>query len=89
MRLRGGNTAAEAAWHYRHRPTLGRASVARALGQRPRVVPRPGAQQRLHRRYRHLVGHGNRPPVAVTAIARELVGFIWAAMTQRALAPAA
>jgi hypothetical protein len=41
------------------------------------------AQQRLHRRYRHLVGHGKRPPVAVTAIARELVGFIWAAMTQR------
>ncbi len=34
--------------------------------------------------YRHLVGHGKRPPVAVAAIARELVGFIWAAMTQRA-----
>jgi hypothetical protein len=42
------------------------------------------AQQRLHRRYRHLVGRGKRPPVAVTAIARELVGFLWAAMTQRA-----
>ena len=38
------------------------------------------------RRYRHLVGHGKRPPVAVTAIARELVGFIWAAMTQPASA---
>jgi hypothetical protein len=36
----------------------------------------------LHRRYRHLVGHGKRPPVAVAAIARELVGFIWAAMTR-------
>jgi hypothetical protein len=36
------------------------------------------AQQRLHRRYRHLVGHGKRPPVAVAAIARELVGFLWA-----------
>jgi hypothetical protein len=40
------------------------------------------AQQRLHRRYRHLVGHGKRPPVAVVAVARELVGFVWAAMTQ-------
>jgi hypothetical protein len=40
------------------------------------------AQQRLHRRYRHLVGHGKRTPVAVAAIARELVGFIWAAMTR-------
>jgi hypothetical protein len=37
----------------------------------------------LHRRYRHLVGHGKRPPVAVAAIARELVGFLWAAMTRR------
>ena len=46
------------------------------------------AQQRLHRRYRHLVGHGKRPPVAVTAVARELVGFIWAAMTQQSPAAA-
>jgi len=40
------------------------------------------AQLRLHRRYRHLVGHGKQPPVAVVAIARELVGFLWAALTR-------
>jgi transposase len=74
----------EAAWHYRHRPTVGRALAARSHGQpRECVAQAWRAQQRLHRRYRHLVGHGKRPPVAVTAIARELVGFIWAAMTHR------
>ena len=38
---------------------------------------------------RHLVGHGKRPPVAVVAVARELVGFVWAALTRTAAAQAA
>jgi transposase len=73
----------EAAWHYRHRPVLSRALRQRQDGQ-PRAIVQHAwrAQQRLHRRYRHLVGHAKRPPVAVAAVARELVGFIWAAMTQ-------
>ena len=74
----------EAAWHYRHRPTVGRALALRSQGQPPAIVAQAWrAQQRLHRRYRHLVGHGKRSPVAVAAVARELVGFIWAAMTGR------
>jgi transposase len=74
----------EAAWHYRHRPTVGRALAHRSHGQpRDCLAHAWRAQQRLHRRYRHLIGHGKRPPVAVTAIARELVAFIWAAMTRR------
>src|SRR2546428_3176790 len=73
----------EAAWHYRHRPTIGRALASRTHGQPDEVVAQAWrAQQRLHRRYRHLVGHGKRTPVAVVAVARELVGFIWAAMTR-------
>jgi len=73
----------EAAWHDRHRPTLGRALARRSEGQPLAIVGHAWrAQQRLHRRYRHLVGHGKRTPVAVAAIARELVGFIWAAMTR-------
>ncbi len=81
----------EAAWHYRHRPGLGPALAARSQGQPREVVAEAWrAQQRLHRRYRHLVGHGKRSPVAVAAVARELVGFIWAAMTRRkSSAPAA
>jgi transposase len=78
----------EAAWHYRHRPTLGRALASRSQGQPDEIVSHAWrAQQRLHRRYRHLVGHGKRTPVAVAAIARELVGFIWAALTTREPAP--
>jgi hypothetical protein len=36
------------------------------------------AQHRLHRRYRHLTGQGKSPQSAVTAVGRELLGFIWA-----------
>src|SRR5262245_21870852 len=86
---KAGNTHARrvlvgAGWHYRHRPTVGRALASRSQAQPDEVVGQAWrAQQRLHRRYRHLVGHGKRPPVAVAAIARELVGFLWAAMTRR------
>jgi transposase len=78
----------EAAWPYRHRPTAGRALARRSQAQPEEVVGQAWrAHQRLHRRYRHLVGHGKRPPVAVAAIARELVGFLWAAMTRRETRP--
>jgi len=33
---------------------------------------------RLTKRYRALNGRGKRSTVAVTAVARELVGFMWA-----------
>lgn len=73
----------EAAWHYRHGPRLGRAIARRIQGQPRDVVAHAwNAQQRLHRRYRHLVGHGKRAPIAIIAVARELVGFLWAAMTR-------
>jgi transposase len=73
----------EAAWHYRHRPRLGRAIALRIRQQPHDVVAHAWkAQQRLHRRYRHLIGHGKRAPVAAVAVARELVGFLWAAMTR-------
>ena len=73
---KAGNTQArrvlvEAAWHYRHRPVLGRALIrgrhrqpAACLGHAWR------AQQRWYRRYRHLVGYRKRPPIAVAAVAR-------------------
>lgn len=74
----------EAAWHYRHAPGMGRSLAVRSAGQPLEILAHAWkAQRRLHRRYRHLIGHGKRAPVAVVAIARELVGFIWAAMTWR------
>lgn len=73
----------EACWHYRHPPRLGGRLVQRSAGQPPAILRQAwAAQQRLYRRYRHLVGHGKRPPVAVVALARELSAFLWAALTQ-------
>ncbi len=35
------------------------------------------AQQRLHGRYRRMTGRGKNKQRVVTAVARELAGFIW------------
>ena len=72
----------EAAWHYQHRPRRAR------LG--PDIPPAIGArawraQVRLHHRYRSLTTHGKRSTVATVAVARELCGFLWAAMTHQPL----
>jgi hypothetical protein len=40
------------------------------------------AQRRLHRRYRALATRGKVKQQIVTAVARELTGFLWAASTQ-------
>jgi len=37
------------------------------------------AQQRLHQRYHHLA-YRKQPQIAVVAVARELVGFLWPVM---------
>ena len=85
---KAGNTHArrilvEAGWAYRHPPRLAGSLAQRSQGQPPAIRAQAWrAQQRLHRRYRHLVGHGKRAPVAVVACARELIGFLWAALTQ-------
>jgi hypothetical protein len=38
------------------------------------------AQQRLNRRYRRMAAMGVPTPKVATAIARELVGFIWSTL---------
>ena len=69
----------EASWSYRHPPRVGRAKQAKvdAAPQAARAIAWK-AQSRLSARYRALIRTGKRPTVAVTAIARELAGFIWA-----------
>ncbi len=80
-----GNTLArrlvvEAAWHYRHRPGVSRTLAERRRGQPGRVIAMADkAQQRLCRRFRRLAEHKPGPVVTV-AVARELVGFLWAAL---------
>jgi transposase len=69
----------EAAWAYRHRPAVGP-----ALRKRQDIVSAEvraiawKAQHRLHARYRALTGRGKCKQQVVTAIGRELLGFIWA-----------
>jgi transposase len=73
----------EAAWHYRHHPFVGRALRLRQDGAPPVVIQQAwSAQQRLHRRYHRLASRGKLKQYVVTAVARELTGFLWAALTQ-------
>jgi transposase len=69
----------EAAWAYRHRPAIGAALRKRQAPVSPEVKAIAWkAQHRLHARYRHLLAHGKCKQEVVTAVGRELLGFIWA-----------
>ena len=69
----------EAAWHCRHRPAVSAKLRKRRRDQPKSVIALADkAQRRLYRRYWHLIQLGKASPKVVTAIARELVGFIWA-----------
>lgn len=71
----------ETAWHYQHRPSLGVALTRRRKGQPSRVIAiADKAQQRLCRRFRRLAEHHKPAPKIAVAIARELAGFLWAAL---------
>jgi transposase len=71
--------AVEAAWSYRHRPGIGP-----ALRKRQEGVPEEikeiawKAQHRLHKRYSRLSETGKDRRKVITAVGRELLGFIWA-----------
>jgi len=68
----------ESAWSYRHRPALRGELKKRQEGQRAEVVEIAWrAQVRLCGRYRRLVASGKPKQKVVTAVARELLGFMW------------
>jgi transposase len=69
----------EAAWHYRHKPRLCQRQHALEKTLPPKVAAIAWrAQERLHRRYWALSQKSKPMGKIVTAIARELVGFVWA-----------
>lgn len=79
----------EASWHYRHPPLIGATLRRRQEGQSAAVRAIAWkAQQRLYRRFRHLLRRGKVKQEAVVAVARELLGFIWA-VAQEVARPAA
>lgn len=70
----------QAAWSYRHRPQTSVDLARRQRGQPPAAITHAWkAPQRLHARFNHL-SYRKRPQIAVVAVARELVGFLWAVM---------
>lgn len=71
----------EAAWAYQHRPNvtghLLRRQKSLALSDEVKQMAWK-AQQRLHKRYQALLARGKNRNQLVTALGRELLGFVWA-----------
>ena len=76
----------ESAWAYRFRPAMSRAirERSRAASVEVRRIAWK-AQERLHKRYCRLSGRGMSRQKVITAIARELAGFVWAVGNEKKL----
>jgi len=69
----------EAAWSYRHRPSNGPTLKKRQKDQSEDVKAIAWkAQHRLHGRFQKLSARGKHHGRVITAIGRELLGFVWA-----------
>lgn len=66
----------EAAWIYARPALKAKPEAARQPAALRAIADK--ARHRLSARYRRLVARGKRPQVAVCAVARESLGFIWA-----------
>jgi transposase len=76
----------ESAWHYRRQPRMSKA--IRERNDRVSAAVRAiawKAQQRLNKRLNRLMSRGKPATRAVTAVARELVGFVWAIAREEVL----
>jgi transposase len=77
----------ESAWIYRHPPKVGKAKLYKLEQTSPKVREIAWkAQARLTARYRALSVKGKKTTIVCTAIARELVGFMWAVGREARLA---
>jgi len=69
----------EGAWHYTRNTHPGKRLEARRQGSPASLIETADrALHRLHKKYIRLVLKGKHVNTAVTAVARELAGFIWA-----------
>ena len=72
----------QAAWHYRHRPAVSTGLKRRQRAQPPAVVGHAWkAQHHLYKLY-HRIAVRKSSCIAAVAVARELVGFLWAVMQE-------
>jgi len=72
----------EASWHYRYHSCASKSLIERRAGQKPEVIAyAERARERLQNKFSRLVhGKFKKSQVAVTAVARELAGFVWGLM---------
>jgi transposase len=69
----------EAAWAYRHRPGMSKQLRRRQQGKAEEIKAIAWkAQHRLYRRYQTLRAKGKPTQHVITAVGRELLGFVWA-----------
>jgi transposase len=69
----------ESAWHYRRLPAIGSGLKKRQEGQSEEIKAISWqAQHRLNLKFRRLTSRGKTRQIAAVAVARELLGFMWA-----------
>jgi transposase len=69
----------ESAWHYRRQPAVGAGLKKRQEGLSEEIKAISWqAQHRLNLKFRRLSGRGKPSQTAAVAVARELLGFLWA-----------
>jgi transposase len=75
----------ESSWHYAKPATVGKALAKRRLGTGENVIVYADkAIARLHSKYVRMMYKGKEKNTAITAVSRELAGFIWGAMNMAA-----
>jgi transposase len=78
----------EAAWHHRHRPVPSQPLRRRRDGQPACVIAiADRAQERLHARFARMTRRGIPYNKVVVAMARELVGYLWATLYPATVEP--
>jgi transposase len=75
----------ETAWHHRYKPRVTGPLLKRREGQPAHILAiADRAQERLYRRYCRMSLRGKAHNVTIAAMARELAGYIWAALNSDA-----
>lgn len=77
----------QVAWHYRHRPNPRNHRLKKRRAGQPAwaIAIADRAHERLYRRYQRLLQRGKPHNTVITAVARELVAFIWEALIEARL----
>jgi transposase len=73
---------AETSWHYPRPVRVGKGLAERRVGTSELVIGRADkAMRELHDKYYHLIHGKKNACVAITAVTRQLAGYIWGVMT--------